>query len=768
MTLALLAVPAPALAVLNIGDNGPVLDAGGFRMRVTNAGIVGNAFLDPGRSFDPSFEFPPHAGIEMLNYASLWVGAVDAQGRTRVSGGPLLEFRPTLDPEDEVRVAQRGEPGTRWRFDDDGDGTVDEEILNGLDDDGDALIDEDLGFTFDELMAAEYVDDRPEATNFAYETGETHIPLGLSVHQEVGAFSRVGFNHVAVLRYTITNHGSAPLNNVYIGLLVDGDVKQRDDRTGHLNDVILDDSWSMTFNDGLSDRILNGGTPLYGPVQCSSSRSWSGPVFADGFNAELPILSVVPLDHTVDPRARIGPIASYATAPATVSFRSAVFSAQGVSGQGGVPKFDADRYEALAGRLAQSTHEKDDQVVLVSCGPFRRLEPGASLRFEAALVVSLDADSMRTSVQNLFYLHQGFLANLIPDWTGRDSSQYYIGETGRNGHESLITAPPGVRFDWDKDCAAKFPDDIEPFPIPFTYEPGVPVWTDADCNGCTGIRGKETRIRWIDPGQVPPVPRTRKTPGDHVVTVAWDNRPEALLAAGQYGSPISTFLGYRIYRLDDWRNRRGLLPPLESWSLRAAFGPDTANGEVALATVIDSTVAPEGTLLGQVLYPPGRYRFEDRTAANGFDYVYVVTSVYELRVTGGPSGAEISVLESPIIASFEDRVSPQASPRDMKDAVWVVPNPFRGAAGWDRPPTLGDVLPRHIDFMGLPPGRSVIRIWTVAGDLVARLDHDGSGGDGQASWDLISRNGQDIESGIYLFTVESSLGTQRGRFVVVR
>jgi hypothetical protein len=40
--------------------------------------------------------------------------------------------------------------------------------------------------------------------------------------------------------------------------------------------------------------------------------------------------------------------------------------------------------------------------------------------------------------------------------------------------------------------------------------------------------------------------------------------------------------------------------------------------------------------------------------------------------------------------------------------------------------------------------------------------------DGEAAWNLISRNGQDIVSGVYLFTVQSSQGTQRGRFVVIR
>jgi hypothetical protein len=56
----------------------------------------------------------------------------------------------------------------------------------------------------------------------------------------------------------------------------------------------------------------------------------------------------------------------------------------------------------------------------------------------------------------------------------------------------------------------------------------------------------------------------------------------------------------------------------------------------------------------------------------------------------------------------------------------------------------------------------------VAGDFVAQVDHDGRGGDGQASWNLISRNGQDVVSGIYMFTVDSDLGNQIGKFVIIR
>jgi hypothetical protein len=158
----------------------------------------------------------------------------------------------------------------------------------------------------------------------------------------------------------------------------------------------------------------------------------------------------------------------------------------------------------------------------------------------------------------------------------------------------------------------------------------------------------------------------------------------------------------------------------------------------------------------------------DRSVLNGFDYLFEVTAVYALHTRLDDGTLQVAQLESPILASFGDRVTPQAAARLGASGVWVVPNPFRGRAGWDRPQVYGDAQTRHIDFMGLPRARATIKIWTVAGDLVAQIVHDGSAGDGQASWNLISRNGQDVESGIYLFTVDSALGKNTGKFVVIR
>ena len=154
---------------------------------------------------------------------------------------------------------------------------------------------------------------------------------------------------------------------------------------------------------------------------------------------------------------------------------------------------------------------------------------------------------------------------------------------------------------------------------------------------------------------------------------------------------------------------------------------------------------------------------------DGFDYHYVVTTVAQRTVTvsGTP---RVELLESPFRALFSGIVRPRFEAGDTSHAgqVWVVPNPFRAHAPWEREQVPGDIFTRHLDFFGLPRAVATVRIYTLAGDLVQVLTHDGRAGDGQLAWNLISRNGQDIESGIYLFTVDSPAGHQTGRFVVIR
>ncbi len=74
-------------------------------------------------------------------------------------------------------------------------------------------------------------------------------------------------------------------------------------------------------------------------------------------------------------------------------------------------------------------------------------------------------------------------------------------------------------------------------------------------------------------------------------------------------------------------------------------------------------------------------------------------------------------------------------------------------------------------FTNLPAARNNISIFTASGDLVQKVFHDGHNDGGSVSWNLISRNGQEVVSGIYLYIVQSDdsrFEDFQGRFVVIR
>lgn len=240
--------------------------------------------------------------------------------------------------------------------------------------------------------------------------------------------------------------------------------------------------------------------------------------------------------------------------------------------------------------------------------------------------------------------------------------------------------------------------------------------------------------------------------------------------------------------LDLWDNQSGHVIKPDS-SVRCVGWPncETAQGD---------RLGNAGTRETRIKYPIGRYRYTDTQVKNGFLYFYSVTALDSSGV--GPSKSELGGRRSAVEA---EAVVPQTATVEKAGGVWVVPNPYRGTALIDDRPSSWDLLPNatdptgtHIDFFGLPRSLWSIKIFTVSGDLVAELKstdgvnesvrgpvtgddgniRDGftrqqdNPDDGQARWNLISRNGQDVVSGIYLFTVESAQGTQRGRFVIIR
>lgn len=784
LVLAFACLPAPAGAVLDVENRGPQLTAGGFAMRVTNIGVLGNPFFAVGRSFDPSFEFPRGSGIEYMNRAELWVGARDPSGRRRVSGGPMLEWRPTLDPADHVRTAYAGNPGTlRW-FDDDGDGRVDEEFLDGSDDDADGEVDEDLGLFATQTLFARYTDDQPEAVNYPYPNGERHQPLHLAVQQKVFTWAAPGYDQVAGLHFVITNRGNERLTDLHLGMAVDLDVREAGSAGAHLDDEVRSVGYEQFFNDGQSSirGVLMFPPPPSEPLPyvkfCLSSASGFVPAIGDPAGRRgRAAVAVVPLRHTTDPlgilseqgRVSDAILRRFITAPLRVSFRQSWYANDLSPLEGGLPIVDEDRYRALAGEYptVPDTSRNHDYVALVACGPFPFLDPGHSLEMELAFVVA-EPESLSTAAGRAVQVHHGTWVNVLADTTTPNLGRYDIGKSGYAGHEICYEPPAGLEFIADPHCVQRYiPDPVGNVDSQAPYSPGHCVWSDLDCDVCTGFDGRETRSHWLDPAGVPLPPAWRTRPGDRAITVEWDDRSEVLQDVHLTNPANVTFLGYNLYRLDQWSTRRSDIPTFDRFQQVAAFARDTTLGARTLASVTDSTLAYDRILYERRVHPIGRYRWTDHNVRNGFDYVYVVTAVSE-RLLQVRDGLRITErLESPLLAALDSVVTPRVDPRARAGGVHVVPNPYRGRAPWERPPVPGDVLVKHVDFVGLPAGRSVVRIYTLAGDLVQRIDHDGQHG-GEARWNLISRNGQDVASGVYLFTVESSVGHQVGRFVILR
>lgn len=246
----------------------------------------------------------------------------------------------------------------------------------------------------------------------------------------------------------------------------------------------------------------------------------------------------------------------------------------------------------------------------------------------------------------------------------------------------------------------------------------------------------------------PPVPPARVTPESHEVTIRWDSRPgdadpEAYEDPNRADDVEQPFEGYRVYK-----------------SSQSATGPWTLLAEY---DVPDNDYGQNAGL---------GYQITDRGLLNNVEYYYSVTAFSkEDRVANFPS-QETSVNGNALT------VVPGTAPPETVGQVAVVPNPYRGdidynsfSPPWEKPPPTREQWmeqDRRLQFINLPP-RCRIEVYTVSGSHVETLFHDDPQR-GYEDWNLTSRVGQAISSGLYLFTVEDldSGETQVGKFVVIK
>jgi len=752
-------------------------NAGLLELMVSNMGFVGS--LNARRAGAVWYDG------EYLFGAALWIGAIAPDNLEYVSTGYAwsaegeFELLPGIAPTETIYPSFEGVTGgdrpgfSAFGGDDDLDGRIDEDFQNGYDDDGDGEIDEDFQAISQQMFSCEYTDFADEAIR-AY---PKHRPLHLRVRQRSFAWSAEGTNEFVGLDYVITNEGFENLREVYLGYFVDSDVGRKSGQDYHVDDqgnfrsidttyTDVRSPYSCIDNDGEERNCSERDLHLDVAYMFDTPGSQSGGNAADDLApATNGYFGGMFLGHTTDPFGD--------RAPRRVQIHTCHFFSGAGSYPDGDPLTDSERYDLLSmgTKPRRPASRPADYRFCFSAGSFKELLPGEELRFQVAFAVGAGWGGLLKNALGAQRVYNGEWRNvdarLDTGCWGRETCLHVVGSSDplfwRNPCDSL-SAPIG--------------------PIKNQLCDQTSYWVDDDCNCCTPLQlgpescqGWEELVRWV--GRVSPPPPALNTEDPHQrammeddrrVRLEWDNASE-LVADPSTGRVL--FCGYRIWRVEDWKRPYGSVGPSpQEWRLLADLSPQPRGTQLYLdaymnpfAAISDSVPMPGGYLAPH--YRVGRYFYVDTLGLkNGMLYFYDVTpyscwyekGVYQ-EMTTQPAALEAE--------GVRPRWSATAT-GDWRSQVIVVPNPWRGGAEWDLLPSDADPTGTHIDFAHLPNRECTIRIFTLGGDLVQTLGHDGRTGRGTVRWNLITRRGQDIASGIYLYTITCGDETSVGRFTVIR
>jgi hypothetical protein len=514
-------------------DGSPVHDVGNLHLHVPNWGILGS-MPGSGMTFQnaPSAEWPAESGVEHLYVAGLWVGAMKGGVPAVSTSAYEAEFRPTIDPLDVVYYAAEGDPGgTRLPdpgADDDTDGMIDEEWLDGRDNDADGSIDEDFAAVSDQMLSCWYTDTDSEIFF------PQHNPLGLEVRQRSFQWSNPDYDDFIGFEFTLKNVGTEVLQGLFVGFFVDGDVGPR----GTPN--YWDDDACAYYDAGIRC------TP-YGAFPLDIAYVYD----VDGDQGQSPgycglLFLGYPTDATGD------------LAPEKVGISTfAVFSGSQSYEDGGDPTNDFERYELMSSETVERNATiPADQRFMICAGPFSVLEPGSTLVFSAAIVAGEGLTELLQHAEGAMNTYRGGWFDVDGDPT-----------TGVAGRETPIPGPAtNVAVD-----TCNSPGQVIPF-VPH----GTTIWINNDCaqeamseatcgyapgdsaRYMTGVFGRERQVHWILPTEtLVPV---------SISYIDVSATPEAAIVRWEVFAD-ELFEGYRLYRAVDGGPAAalpatsGLIPP---------------------------------------------------------------------------------------------------------------------------------------------------------------------------------------------------------------
>ncbi len=640
-----------------IQDGSYVMNVGEVQINITNWGLIGSMYSSATRWSDaPSCQWPAGSGDEYLWAAGLWIGGVVLGERLVSTGGWGSEIYPLDEIEATIYEAVGGKimrpPGNpdaggkrepQPGPDDDHDGLVDEETLNGFDDDGDGKIDEDFAQIGNQMMVLTNYDN----TRLAQENFPDHTPMNLQIVQQTYQWENDQVDDFVGFEYTITNIGVTDVEKVYIGFFADSDIASRGASGGADDDMA--GSWP---NNHGSPGLVRASDGSFVPIQVGYMYDAAESARLDGY------YGILFLGHDIDPAG--------IKAPTSVKMRTfQSFSGNASFEQGGDPTNDDERYQLLSSPPDEwdantLPGKQNDFRFLVSAGPFLLLPPGESLKFQVGMVMGAglgDGSGGRGLLGNcaeaaltwygIFVDDIGTLIThgnqeLNPGQLGRetmlckqdfgpgvfDTFNPDYGDTSCLDQEWVLNQPriqeddvfdieidghtkQCAMFNMDNcfECARQLgyicgPDD---FKEPAKWKCNDPNASDEEIAGCTGVKNLETQLHWLV-GMAPPPPGLRIFPADSRVHVFWDDLSQI---TKDIRLQKVDFESYRIWRADNWERPFGSSlvngPESSLWQLIAEY--DVVDSfityrDVNNVTYSDTIPLGANTGLGALMYRP--------------------------------------------------------------------------------------------------------------------------------------------------------------------
>ncbi|HCV43119.1 MAG TPA: hypothetical protein DGH68_06515 [Bacteroidetes bacterium] len=298
----------------------------------------------------------------------------------------------------------------------------------------------------------------------------------------------------------------------------------------------------------------------------------------------------------------------------------------------------------------------------------------------------------------------------------------------------------------------------------------------------------------------PPSPPLRAEVGDRKVTLDWKWRPGDDIVFHRPELATDPELNWdstsKVAQRDPLRRSN---PPswadstkggrnFEAYLIWKSYDPNYPDDSFTLLKQVDVKVPPGYPDSLSFEYDTGlEYTYVDSNLTRGRTYVYAVTSksIPNLTERRNPDSTITYVPVEPLESSKLVNAVPIGKDKQLPFStssqlgkVSVVPNPYRTDqnytyenAGFEGRASVWDENDRKVKFINLP-AKCTIRIFSLAGDLVRTVEHDGNVGTafpfGDENVPLVSESNRALASGIYLYTVESDLGVQTGKFVIIR